>query len=127
MNNPPLSKYDRIKYAITDKCMCDFCYNARKFYFNEIFVWDESGHNRLRQLDDDEIQIIFQPRGSRPKEVVKIACQGLGKPASSTIAARDQLVASMKKTGYNCKNCNSRNDYAVANTSDDKYMCFECR
>ncbi len=31
------------------------------------------------------------------------------------------------KTGYNCKRCNSKNDYACSNQPDGSYVCFECR
>lgn len=32
-----------------------------------------------------------------------------------------------KKTGHNCRSCNSRNDYAEANQEDGSYLCYECR
>lgn len=31
------------------------------------------------------------------------------------------------QTGFNCRQCNSRNDYAHANQPDGTYVCFECR
>ncbi len=31
------------------------------------------------------------------------------------------------KTGFNCKSCNFKNDYACANQSDGSYLCFNCR
>lgn len=31
------------------------------------------------------------------------------------------------RTGFNCRQCNSRNDYAHANQPDGTYVCFECR
>jgi hypothetical protein len=32
-----------------------------------------------------------------------------------------------KKTGHNCRSCNSRNDYAEANQEDGSYLCYDCR
>lgn len=32
-----------------------------------------------------------------------------------------------KKTGFNCKCCNDKNDFAEANQDDGSYVCFNCR
>jgi hypothetical protein len=32
-----------------------------------------------------------------------------------------------KKTGFNCKVCNFKNDFAEANQDDGTYVCFNCR
>jgi hypothetical protein len=32
-----------------------------------------------------------------------------------------------KKTGFNCKTCNFKNDFAEANQDDGTYVCFNCR
>lgn len=32
-----------------------------------------------------------------------------------------------RKTGFNCRGCNFRNEYAEANQEDGTYVCFNCR
>ncbi len=43
-------------------------------------------------------------------------------PAPNTIGA-----SMSSKTGFNCKRCNFKNDYASANQKDGSYICYNCR
>ena len=58
-------------------------------------------YERLRKGSHPQPTVFFEPKpGSRP-------------------------VA--KATGFNCKACNFRNDFAEANQDDGTYLCFNCR
>jgi hypothetical protein len=38
-----------------------------------------------------------------------------------------KIAKGVAKTGFNCKRCNEKNDYAAANQPDGSYVCFNCR
>ena len=51
--------------------------------------------------------------------------KAVGKDSESTYSPVEPPEAN-PKTGYNCKRCNFKNDYAVANCGNE-YICFNCR
>jgi len=91
----------------TPGCKCEWC--TGQFYY------DSTDNGTI--LPDGMVWF------KKSKTVVPSGCRGgvlVCKPS-------DFRTVSSKQTGYNCMKCNERNDYACSNTSDGKYVCFNCR
>lgn len=55
--------------------------------------------------------------------------QGILAFVASSISIDHNGIISLgdKVTGFNCKRCNDKNDYAESNQVDGTYICFNCR